>query len=57
MIPNLRTATTEPPPPSGEFVSRDELLRRKRALIESASRDLARAADIDAIIERTWEES
>jgi hypothetical protein len=56
MTPNLRTATTEPPPPSGEFVSRDELLRRKRALIESASRDLARAADIDAVIENRWPE-
>lgn len=57
MIPNLRTATTEPPPPSGEFVSRVDLERRAKAYELEASRALARAASIKEYIERVWGES
>lgn len=52
MTPNLRTAATEPPPASGEFVSLEELERQEARYLESASRNAARAADIRASIER-----
>jgi hypothetical protein len=51
---NLRTANTEPPPPSGKFNSRSELERRIREYEEEAGRALARAKSIKDALKRTW---